>query len=30
MDNWQDITDDRLIRPIHRGEVIASLSIIPS
>ncbi|MEH1918197.1 HigA family addiction module antitoxin [Nostoc sp.] len=25
MDNWQDITDDRLIRPIHPGEVIADI-----
>ncbi|MFK0732053.1 MAG: HigA family addiction module antitoxin [Gloeotrichia echinulata GP01] len=25
MDNWQDITDDRLVRPIHPGEVIADI-----
>ncbi|MBC1237298.1 HigA family addiction module antitoxin [Nostoc sp. 2RC] len=25
MDNWQDITDDRLVRPIPPGEVIADI-----
>ncbi|MBH8566003.1 HigA family addiction module antidote protein [Nostoc sp. CENA67] len=25
MDNWQDIADDRLVRPIHPGEVIADI-----
>ncbi|MDZ7967110.1 MAG: HigA family addiction module antitoxin [Nostoc sp. DedSLP03] len=25
MDNWQDITNDRLIKPIHPGEVIADI-----
>ncbi|QLE57249.1 HigA family addiction module antitoxin [Nostoc sp. TCL26-01] len=25
MDNWQDITDTRLVRPIHPGEVIADI-----
>ncbi|MBW4641429.1 MAG: HigA family addiction module antidote protein [Goleter apudmare HA4340-LM2] len=25
MDNWQDIIDDRLVRPIHPGEVIADI-----
>ncbi len=25
MDNWQDITDDRLVRPIHPGEVIVDI-----
>ncbi|MGF2039667.1 MAG: HigA family addiction module antitoxin [Nostoc sp. CmiVER01] len=25
MDSWQDITDDRLVRPIHPGEVIADI-----
>ncbi|WP_414575184.1 HigA family addiction module antitoxin [Anabaena sp. CCY 9402-a] len=25
MDNWQDMTDDRLVRPIHPGEVIADI-----
>jgi plasmid maintenance system antidote protein VapI len=25
MDNWQDITDERLVRPIHPGEVIADI-----
>jgi addiction module HigA family antidote len=25
MDNWQDITDNRLVRPIPPGEVIADI-----
>lgn len=25
MDNWQNIIDDRLVRPIHPGEVIADI-----
>lgn len=25
MNNWEDITQDRLIRPIHPGEVIADI-----
>ncbi|HLO84245.1 MAG TPA: HigA family addiction module antitoxin [Nostocaceae cyanobacterium] len=25
MNNWQDITQDRLTRPIHPGEVIADI-----
>lgn len=25
MNNWQDITQDRLVRPIHPGEVIADI-----
>ncbi len=25
MDSWQDITGDRLVRPIHPGEVIADI-----
>ncbi|MEH1872727.1 HigA family addiction module antitoxin [Nostoc sp.] len=25
MDNWQDINDDRLVRPIHPGEEIADV-----
>lgn len=25
MDNWQDITDDKLVRPIHAGEIIADI-----
>ncbi|UKO99660.1 hypothetical protein [Nostoc sp. UHCC 0870] len=25
MDNWQDMTDTRLVRPIHPGEVIADI-----
>lgn len=25
MDNWQDITGHRLVRPIHPGEVIADI-----
>jgi hypothetical protein len=25
MNNWQNITDTRLVRPIHPGEVIANI-----
>lgn len=25
MDNWQDITDNRLVKPIHPDEVIAAI-----
>ncbi|MCC5639928.1 HigA family addiction module antidote protein [Nostoc sp. CHAB 5844] len=25
MNNWQDMTQDRLVRPIHPGEVIADI-----
>ncbi|MFM6091290.1 MAG: hypothetical protein ACKPJH_18045 [Dolichospermum sp.] len=25
MNNWQNITDERLARPIHPGEVIADI-----
>ena len=25
MNNWQDMTQDRLVRPVHPGEVIADI-----
>ncbi|MDZ8184032.1 MAG: HigA family addiction module antitoxin [Nostoc sp. ChiSLP02] len=25
MNNWQDVSNDRLVRPIHPGEIIADI-----